>query len=126
MLTRPLYELLPYAYMTLGAVSFMKLEPDYALLSSIVLFVLGARIYALRSQNRRTDPEKRRKSGNMPKLVYDLLPFLYVLSALAIFKYLPEKIFPLLAICLLTYGFYVMFRRSMYRRHRLPVSSSMF
>ncbi|MCH1926516.1 hypothetical protein L9G74_16125 [Shewanella sp. C32] len=126
MLTRPLYELLPYAYMTLGAVSFMKLEPDYALLSSIVLFVLGARIYALRSQNRRTDPEIRRKSGNMPKLVYDLLPFLYVLSALAIFKYLPEKIFPLLAICLLTYGFYVMFRRSMYRRHRLPVSSSMF
>ncbi len=126
MLTRPLYELLPYAYMTLGGVSFMKLEPDYALLSSVVLFVLGARIYALRSQHRRTDPEKRRKSGNMPKLVYDLMPFLYVLSALAIFKYLPEKIFPLLAICLMTYGFYVMFRRSMYRRHRLPVSSSMF
>ncbi|WP_417763880.1 hypothetical protein [Shewanella sp.] len=126
MLNRPLYELLPYGYMALGGISFMMLEPDYALLSSIVLFILGARIYALRSQNRRTDPAKRRKSGNMPKAMYDLMPFLYVLSALAIFKYLPEKMFPLLAICLLTYGFYVMFRRSMYRRHRIPVSTSMF
>ncbi|MCH1929037.1 hypothetical protein L9G16_02460 [Shewanella sp. A25] len=122
MITKPLYELLPYGYMALGSTSFMLLEPSYALLSGLIVFVLGARIYVLRSQNRRTDPVKRRKSGHMPKSIYDFMPFLYLMSALAIFKYLPEKMYPVVAICLLSYGFYILFRRSLYRRHRLPIT----
>ena len=122
MLTKPVYEALPYGYMALGVASFMLLEPNYALIASAVIFVLGARIYTMRSQNRRTDPIKRRKSGGIPKMIYDLLPFLYLLGALSIFKFLPEKFYPLLAILLLSYSFYILVRRKLYRRHKLPVT----
>lgn len=71
MLTKPVYEALPYGYMALGITSFMLLEPNYALIAAAVIFVLGARIYTMRSQNRRTDPIKRRKSGGIPKMIYE-------------------------------------------------------
>lgn len=122
MLNRSFYELLPYGYMAVASTSLMVLESSFAHFCAIVLFVLGARVYSLRSQNRRTDPVKRRKTGNIPNYLYELMPFLYVLTALAIFKYLPQKMFLVAAICLLGYGFYILFSRSLYRHHRLPVT----
>lgn len=122
MLAKPVYEVLPFGYMVLGSLSFMLLEPDYALLAGFIVFVLGAKIYNLRSQNRRTDPLKRRKSGYMPKTIYDLLPFIYLFSALTIFKFFPKNLYPLLAIILLSYSFYILVRRAIYRRHKMPAT----
>ncbi|QDZ90206.1 hypothetical protein D0436_06855 [Shewanella decolorationis] len=122
MLSKPVYEALPYGYMALGCVSFMLLDPEYALMAAVIVFLLGARIYNLRSQNRRTDPVKRRKTGYMPTAIYDYLPFIYLFTALVIFKFFPKSLYPLLAILLLSYSFYILIRRSLYRRHKLPVS----
>ncbi|WP_330148887.1 hypothetical protein [Shewanella xiamenensis] len=122
MLAKPVYEVLPFGYMILGCLSFMLLEPDYVLIAALVVFVLGARIYNLRSQNRRTDPVKRRKSGYLPKTIYDLLPFIYLFSALAIFKFFPKNLYPLLAIMLLSYSFHILVRRSIHRRHKIPTT----
>ncbi|AVI64647.1 hypothetical protein KFE26_06985 [Shewanella sp. M16] len=122
MLTKPLYEILPFGYMALGSSSFIALDISYALIAATVVFVLGARIYVMRSQNRRTDSAKRRKSGYLPEIIYNFLPFIYLLAALAIFKFLPKDLYPILAICLLSYGLYILVRRSLYRRHKLPIT----
>ncbi|MDT3278898.1 hypothetical protein [Shewanella scandinavica] len=122
MLTKPLYEILPFGYMALGSSSFIALDINYALAAATVVFVLGARIYVMRSQNRRTDSVRRRKSGYLPEMIYNFLPFIYLIAALAIFKFLPKDLYPILAICLLSYGLYILVRRSLYRRHKLPIT----
>ncbi|MCT7944549.1 hypothetical protein NE536_04120 [Shewanella sp. SP1W3] len=76
----------------------------------------------MRSQNRRTDSVRRRKSGYLPEMIYNFLPFIYLIAALAIFKFLPKDLYPILAICLLSYGLYILVRRSLYRRHKLPIT----
>ena len=122
MLTKPLYEILPFGYMALGSSSFIALDINYALVAATVVFVLGARIYVMRSQNRRTDSARRRKSGYLPEMIYNFLPFIYLIAALAIFKFLSKDLYPILAICLLSYGLYILVRRSLYRRHMLPIT----
>ncbi|MCS6205506.1 hypothetical protein ACRN97_07600 [Shewanella baltica] len=122
MLTKPLYEILPFGYMALGSSSFIALDINYALVAATVVFVLGARIYVMRSQNRRTDSARRRKSGYLPEMIYNFLPFIYLIAALAIFKFFPKDLYPILAICLLSYGLYILVRRSLYRRHKLPIT----
>lgn len=122
MLTKPLYEILPFGYMALGSSSFIALDIKYALVAATVVFVLGARIYVMRSQNRRTDSARRRKSGYLPEMIYNFLPFIYLIAALAIFKFLPKDLYPIVAICLLSYGLYILVRRSLYRRHKLPIT----
>ncbi|AEG12297.1 hypothetical protein Sbal183_1241 [Shewanella baltica OS183] len=122
MLTKPLYEILPFGYMALGSSSFIALDINYALVAATVVFVLGARIYVMRSQNRRTDSVRRRKSGYLPEMIYNFLPFIYLIAALAIFKFLPKDLYPIVAICLLSYGLYILVRRSLYRRHKLPIT----
>lgn len=122
MLTKPLYEILPFGYMALGSSSFIALDINYALVAATVVFVLGARIYVMRSQNRRTDSVRRRKPGYLPEMIYNFLPFIYLIAALAIFKFLPKDLYPIVAICLLSYGLYILVRRSLYRRHQLPIT----
>ena len=122
MLTKPLYEILPFGYMALGSSSFIALDINYALVAATVVFVLGARIYVMRSQNRRTDSARRRKSGYLPEMIYNFLPFIYLIAALAIFKFLPKDLYPIVAICLLSYGLHILVRRSLYRRHQLPIT----
>lgn len=122
MLAKPLYEILPYVYMALGSSSFITLDINYAMITATVIFILGARIYIQRSQNRRTDPARRRKSGYFPEVIYNFLPFIYLFAALSIFKFMPKDLYPLLAICLLSYSLYILLRRALYRRHRLPAS----
>jgi len=76
----------------------------------------------MRSQNRRTDSARRRKSGYLPEMIYNFLPFIYLIAGLAIFKFLPKDLYPIVAICLLSYGLYILVRRSLYRRHKLPIT----
>lgn len=120
MLSRTVYETLPYGYMTIGSVSFIMLEQTFALVAASVVFVLGARIYNMRSDNRRTDTERRRKKGAIPSFIYNFLPFISLLIALVIFRNMPNGYGPLYALCFLTYGLYVLLRRASYRQHRIP------
>ncbi|MBB1440674.1 hypothetical protein H5202_18775 [Shewanella sp. SG41-4] len=120
MLIKPLYELLPFTYMVVGSVSIFLLEPSYALIASIVVYFYGAHIYNLRSKNRRTDPKRKRKAGYIPETIYGLLPFIYVLSAVSLYRFYPRDSSTLFALCLTTYGSYLFLRRLSYRHHRLP------
>ncbi|MGI2168997.1 hypothetical protein ACROAE_02155 [Shewanella sp. MF05960] len=122
MLIKPVYELLPYSYMIVGTVSLFLLEPSYALVASIVVYLYGAHVYNLRSKNRRTDPKRKRKPGAVPETLYGLMPFIYVFSALSLYRFYPRDSSTLFALCLVTYGVYLMMRRSSYRHHKYPKS----
>lgn len=121
MLIKPLYELLPYTYIAIGGVSILILQQEYAIAAAVVVFLFGARIYNLRSQNRRTDTKRRRKEGLWPDWLYGYMPFLYILSAALLYRFIPKDSSALFAICLVTFGTYLLLRRSSYRRHKIPV-----
>ncbi|MBE7215308.1 hypothetical protein MK852_19570 [Shewanella benthica] len=117
MLTKPMYEILPVSYMAIGVTSLLMLDQGYAIALALVMFTLGAKIYNMRSQNRRTDPLRKRKSGTLPSSVYDAAPFVYLLLATLIFKLFPSGIGPVIGIVLMTYSLYILVRRSSNRRH---------
>lgn len=121
MLSKPVYEALPYTYLAVGSISVMMLEQTYAQLFSILLFLMGSRVYALRSQNRRTDSKRRRKEGKLPAFIYEHTPYLYVLTALLLLK-LDSKLAPVLSIILFSYALYIFARRSMNRKHTTVTS----
>ncbi|MDP5145157.1 hypothetical protein ORI98_01710 [Shewanella sp. ULN5] len=120
MLIKPVYELLPYTYIVIGGVSVLMLQQQYAIAAAILLYLLGARIYNLRSENRRTDIKRKRREGFIPDWLYAYMPFLYILSAALLYRFYPKDSSALLAICLLTFGTYLLLRRSTYRRHKIP------
>jgi hypothetical protein len=123
MLTRPIYESLPYGYMTVGSSSFVILDQLYAILAAVVMFAIGAKIYNLRSENRRTDDFRRRKFGRIPDPIYGILPFCYFFTATAIFKFSPTDSGQFLALCLACYALFILFRRASYRRHKVQNTS---
>lgn len=120
MLIKPVYELLPFAYIGIGGASILLLQNDYAIAASVCVFLFGAHIYNLRSQNRRTDSKRKRKDGIWPQWLYGQLPFFYILSAAILYRFFPKTSSSLFAICLVTFGFYLILRRSLYRHHKVP------
>ncbi|QIR15219.1 hypothetical protein [Shewanella aestuarii] len=120
MLIKPVYELLPFTYLGIGGISILLLEQNYAIAASIVVFFFGARIYNLRSQNRRTDHKRRRKTGIWPDWFYGFIPFIYIISAAILYRFYPKGSTTLFALCLVTFGVYLLLRRSSYRHHKMP------
>ncbi|AQS37563.1 hypothetical protein Sps_02409 [Shewanella psychrophila] len=122
MLTKSMYEILPVSYIAIGITSLLMLDQGYAIASALTIFTLGAKIYNMRSQNRRTDPLRKRKSGTLPSSVYNATPFVYLLLATLVFKLSPSGIGPVIGISLMTYSLYILVRRSSNRRHCLQSS----
>ncbi len=122
MLSKPLYEALPYCYIAIGSLSLLIIEQPFAQVLAIIVFLLGSRVYALRSNNRRTDSKKRRKKGWLPTQVYEHIPALCFLGALLSSK-LDAKIAPVVGLCLCSYSMYIFLRRLSYRKHKVIHSS---
>ena len=117
MLSKPVYEALPYTYLAIGSISVMMLEQTYAQVFSILLFLMGSRVYALRSSNRRTDPKKRRRKGLLPAFIYEHMPYIYILTALLLLK-LDSKLAPVFSMVLISYALYIVISLAMYRKHK--------
>lgn len=124
MLTKPIYEILPVGYIIIGSVSLLLLDQGYGLASSLTVYIIGATLYNMRSQNRRTDPIRKRKAGKFPNSLYNALPFVYLLLATIIFKLYSTGVGPVIAISLMTYSLYILIRRSSNRRHSAPCSQA--
>ena len=118
MLSKPLYEALPYGYIAIGSLALLIFEQPFAQGLAIIVLLLGSRVYTLRSNNRRTDPKKRRKKGRLPSPFYEHVPAFCLLAALLLSK-LESKTAPVVALCLCSYGLYVFFRRLSYRKHKV-------
>jgi len=118
MMNRPFYELRPYLYLGFGIYFLLTFPSTLAQLAAGLLFLAGALVYSLRSSNRRTDPERRRKTGLWPHWVYELLPFIWMVVALQLFSRTPDRNQLLLGAAMMSWSLYLLGRRSLHRHHQ--------
>lgn len=124
MIAKSVYEILPFAYISIGTACILMLEQKAAIFFAMIVFALGSKIYNMRSQNRRTDPVRKRKSGKLPTSVYNFVPFIYLFAATVIFKLYPTKVGAVIGTGLMVYSLYILIQRSSNRRHSLCDSQS--
>ncbi len=122
MIAKSVYEALPFSYISIGSACILMLEQKAAIFFAIIVFTLGAKIYNMRSQNRRTDPVRKRKPGKIPTSLYNFVPFIYLFAATLRFKLYPSKIGAVIGIGLMLYSLYILIQRSSNRRHSLSQS----
>ncbi len=125
MLSRPVYEILPYAYLAAGCVGLVALDLGPAQLFAGLLYLAGAFVWVMRSNYRRADLRRNGKwqrssdvsRVRVPNRVYELFPF--VILGLAVwllsFADTPFKAVP--ALMLIGYSAWVIVRRIHYRQH---------
>ncbi|RTR34651.1 hypothetical protein [Shewanella atlantica] len=124
MIAKSVYEALPFSYISIGTASILMLEQKVAIFFAIIVFALGAKIYDMRSQNRRTDPLRKRKAGKLPASLYNFVPFIYLFTATLVFKLYPTKFGAMFGTCLMLYSLYILVQRSSNRRHSISNSQS--
>lgn len=119
MLPTKIYEPLPYSYMLAGIVSMVLVPSLLGVLSGALLFLAGALVWIVRSEHRREDDVfAERKNGPVPFWGYELLPFVCLVSALAIFILPFNHFYYPSAVILLIVGVQLWLTRNMQRRHR--------
>ncbi|MBT1444528.1 hypothetical protein KJI95_08295 [Shewanella sp. JM162201] len=120
MLSRPFYESLPYLCMIAAATTLFWQRTPLTISAGLVLFFAGAKIYIMRSDNRRTDPSRKRKKGSWPKSLYELFPFL-CLALSAMLLGMPDASWMILpSLAMMAYSLYVLASRANYRHHQIP------
>lgn len=81
-LPKSLYELLPYAYLLLGAMLIIGLNSPVAYASGALLYMAGAAVWVVRSSHRRKNSnnkiQNRRGLVVFPEKLYEFLPFAYM------------------------------------------------
>lgn len=122
MLSRPLYELLPYAYLA-GAAATLLLTPfGLAHGFALLLFAGGALVWVARSNARRRDRRKVRARGHhhslhLPYAGYEFYPFAVAMTAVWIIALWPSLPVVVLSVMLLGYSLWVLARRAQLRGH---------
>ncbi|MCH4293294.1 hypothetical protein MJ923_03105 [Shewanella sp. 3B26] len=120
MLSRALYEPLPHACMLAAAITLIWHQSPLSLAAGLLLFFMGARIYIMRSENRRTDPARKRKKGRLPKFVYELFPFACLALSVLLLGMSGNGWHIMPSLALMAYGLYVLASRANYRHHQIP------
>ena len=79
---KPVYEVLPYAYIVIGILVVMALDSPLTYLSGALFYAAGAAVWVMRSAYRRKNSNKevtnRRGRVLFPEKVYEYLPFFYI------------------------------------------------
>jgi|GEM_PF-936800 len=122
MIAKSVYEILPFSYISIGTACIFMLEQKAAIFFAMIVFVLGAKIYNMRSQNRRTDPVRKRKAGKLPTSLYSYVPFIFLFAATVILKLYPTRVGAAIATGSMVYSLYILIQRSSNRRHSLSDS----
>ncbi|WP_375185807.1 hypothetical protein [Pseudoalteromonas sp.] len=100
MLAKPIYELVPYAYFSLG-ISCITLANDYVpTLIGVVLFLLGANIWRMRSEARRTDHSSQRVKQRKRRYYYEFKPFIIFISAYTLMQWTQNELISVISILL--------------------------
>ncbi|QTH63831.1 hypothetical protein J1N51_14140 [Psychrosphaera ytuae] len=124
MFPKLIYESLPYAYMSIGVVEINYFETILATMSGVLFFFAGALVWVMRSNARRTDPEKTRKHKESGQFFYELKPFLLIFLGVMVLAYVNNwLVYPLAGIVCL-FGVYIMLIRNMHRQKRIKLRNS--
>lgn len=111
MLSKPVYESLPYIYFAVGY-GLITYQPSFfATFSGSLFFIAGALVWALRSHFRRTDPQfNRQNNGNIAKW-YELKPFIMFLLAVVLMTWVDHNLVMLFAGVLIILAMWIIFLR---------------
>jgi protein-S-isoprenylcysteine O-methyltransferase Ste14 len=123
MLPQKIYEVLPYAYVCIGVSVIVSIDSWLAVVSGVVIATVGAVVWILRSDNRRSDIKGAREKygGVMPFWLYEMLPFSYFMLAMLLFVMTSNVYAYPFAVILMGVGIQVWGLRGSYRKHQRPV-----
>lgn len=82
MLTKPLYETLPYGYFLFGIFCIVLSNSLTPTLIGCVFYLMGANIWRMRSMARRKDHKVNRKNCHKRIYYYEFKPFMLLLTGL--------------------------------------------
>jgi len=121
MLPNHVYEVLPYIYISTGAISMSLLGNIVAVLSGLILIVAGALVWILRSEHRRGDLKHGSSHhGSIPFWLYELQPFIYATGGLLLWQLSSNKYLYPSALVLIVVGMQIWLMRNSQRKHQSP------
>lgn len=117
MLPKPIYELMPYFYLSGGITEIYYLQSTIATVSGVLFFVAGAMIWILRSNHRRCDSQlSRKRDARLPEELYEMLPFLYMLVGALLVTFSTSYLLYAIAALLFLAGLHFVVVRTVHRR----------
>ncbi|MCA1928889.1 hypothetical protein [Rheinheimera sp.] len=118
MIPERLYETLPYLYVVSGAQTALWLQHWTAALSGVALIFIGAVVWVIRSDKRRSPyGVKFRGAGALPFWCYELQPFIYLTSGVLLFNYAQSFLLYPSAMIFLVLGIQLWLCRICWRRN---------
>ena len=118
MLSKPIYEFVPYACLIVGGVSVIFIEGALGIIAGASLYTLGALVWMMRFHFRH--PAKRnfsRRGSVVPEEVYEFKPFLFLASSLFLFSFYSSAWAIGIGLAIVAYSFYILFKRYQYRTY---------
>ncbi|WP_051333519.1 hypothetical protein [Aliagarivorans marinus] len=117
MLSKPIYELLPTLYLSVGSGSVLYLDSSLGLAGGALLFLIGALVWVMRSNYRRQDePQAPQKRLAIPENIYEFYPFILFATAIVLLQTQSHLLAYAVAFICLYRGSHVLFMRHRYRR----------
>ncbi len=131
-LPRTLYELLPWAYLLVGAAILLMINTPLAYLSGGLFYLAGALTWVQRSEYRRQDrsisyrhrrrvrrTSAQRRRLPLPFWLYESLPFVYIGVGILLVASAEGAVVYLSAIMLWSAGGLILYLRTGFRDHQL-------
>jgi|OM-RGC.v1.026816184 nicotinamide riboside transporter PnuC len=110
-LSKPIYESLPYVYFAVGY-GLITYQPSFfASFSGSLFFIAGALVWTLRSHFRRTDTKFNRQNQQSISRWYELKPFIMFLLAIVLMTWVDHNLVMLLAGVLIILATWILFLR---------------
>ena len=112
MLSKPIYEFIPYAYLSLGGVSAITIDSVLGLLSGMTLYGLGALVWMMRFHYRH--PAKAnfyRRGALLPEGVYEFKPFILLACSLFLFASYSTAWAIGIGVAIVVHSFYILSKR---------------
>ncbi len=116
MLSKPIYETLPYGYLIIGASLMFASNSMTTAIPAILLFLAGAVVWVLRSNARRQDNAINRKKHLESSMLYELKPFLCLLAGMFALAWFNSPVTQFFALLLCVVSFWIILVRATYRQ----------
>jgi hypothetical protein len=112
MLSKPIYELVPYACLSVGGVSIISFESALGIFAGATLYTLGALVWTMRIHFRHPQQTNFSRRGSaLPEDVYEFKPFLFLASSLFLFSFYTSAWAIGIGLAIIAHSIYILFKR---------------
>jgi len=112
MLSKPIYELMPYACIGSGGIGILSIDNLMGLTAGAILYVLGSLIWTMRFHIRHPVKTKfSRRGKTLSQDVYEFKPFILLALALVLLVFYSNTLVFISSLVIVTYSFYIVFMR---------------